>query len=154
MDQYKSWPRGITGVKSLPGVPRRLDKYLEAQSSGIIKQMGHIRLRKFSKLEVMGFWGETPHVLLLLCLFPVGDRMWTGWTQFRIYVGCCLKCCLAAEMETQGLLNCIPTEGPTPLSRRRQSVHLPTHKCAGILLKLLDLPSQGTHFWAEKLPIV
>lgn len=56
MDRYKSLPRGIRGVKSLPGVPGRLDEYLDEDSSRIITYMGHIRLRKFPKLEVVGFW--------------------------------------------------------------------------------------------------
>lgn len=37
MDRRTSLPRGITGVKSLPRVPGKLDKYLEEQSSGTDK---------------------------------------------------------------------------------------------------------------------
>lgn len=68
--------------------------------------------------------------------FPGGDRTWTGGTQFRTYVGCCLKCCLATEVETQGLLNRITTENPTPLTRRWMSSHPPTHKCTEIFPRL------------------
>lgn len=53
---------------------------------GIIRKMGHVRLSKSSKLEVVGFSGETPHAHLLLCRLPLGDRTWTEWARFRT---CC-----------------------------------------------------------------
>lgn len=50
---------------------------------GIIGKMSHIRLRKSSELELVGFLGETPHAHFPLHLLPIGDRTWTEWTRFR-----------------------------------------------------------------------
>lgn len=47
-------------MKRVLGIPERLDNYSEEHSSGIVRKMGHIRLKKFSKLEIVGFLGETP----------------------------------------------------------------------------------------------
>lgn len=82
-DHWKSLLTGALGVKSLPGTPEWLDNYLEEHSSGVFRKMGHIRLRKFSKVEVVGFLVGTPYAHLPLCLLAVGDRTWVEWTRLR-----------------------------------------------------------------------